>query len=199
LTLGAARGARAWIGLAALLASAALCGWLVPRTALDWQPSLAAEQPWRLLSAAAVHYSGLHLAANLAGTAVVAALGWAASLPPRAVLAWAIAWPLTHLGLLLKPDLLHYGGLSGVLHAGVAVAALGLVAAGRGTRRFVGIAVAFGLVVKLSIENPLGPALQHRAGWDIAIAPFAHLSGSVAGALCAAVVLAGSALSRTHD
>ena len=27
--------------------------------------------------------------------------------------AWFVAWPLTHLGLLLQPSLLHYGGLSG--------------------------------------------------------------------------------------
>ena len=38
----------------------------------------------------------------------------------------SVAWPLTHLSLLARPEVMHYGGLSGVLHAGVAVAALGL-------------------------------------------------------------------------
>ena len=43
-----------------------------------------------------------------------------------AALAWALAWPLTHLALLAEPALLRYGGLSGVLRAGAAVAAVAL-------------------------------------------------------------------------
>ena len=58
-------------------------------------PALAAREPWRLFSAAFVHYSTLHLLANLAGAALVGALGFFARVPRRVVLAWLVAWPLT--------------------------------------------------------------------------------------------------------
>jgi rhomboid family GlyGly-CTERM serine protease len=178
-----ARGIRlnAWALLAALLAVTAGIAWFAPREALDWQPALAAHEPWRVLTAALVHWSALHLGANLLGALVVAAFGWTARLPTAAALAWLAAWPLTQLGLLLRPDLAHYGGLSGVLHAGVAIAALWLAF----ERRWLGVAVLAGLVIKVLLEAPWGPPLRDIAGWDIRIAPLAHATGAVAGAACA--------------
>jgi len=132
-----------------------------------------------------VHWSPLHLGANLLGTALVAALGQVGALPPRAALAWLIAWPLTQLGLLLQPELMHYGGLSGVLHAGVAVAAVTLVLDEQGRRRAIAAALLLGLAVKLLLEAPWGPPLRHPADWDIAVAPLAHSTGAVCGALLA--------------
>lgn len=178
--------ARAWLGLAALLAGAALLGWQAPHTALDWQPALAGSEPWRAFTAVAVHYSGLHLGANLAGTLLVAALGAVAQVPARMVWAWLAAWPLTQLGLLLKPELLHYGGLSGVLHAGVAVASLYLVMCGARSQRIIGAAILAGACIKVLSEAPWGAPLRHGAGWDIAVAPLAHATGFIAGLLCAA-------------
>jgi len=35
----------AWTGVAALLALAALAGWLLPREAIDWQPARAWPEP----------------------------------------------------------------------------------------------------------------------------------------------------------
>ena len=174
-----------WAALAASFATLAAVAWGLPREALDWQPALVASQPWRALSAAFVHWSALHLAANLAGTLVVAAFGLAARVPAAAALAWLAAWPLTHLGLLLRPDLVHYGGLSGVLHAGVAVAACGLLFDADRRRGWLGFAVLAGLAAKLVVEAPWGPALQQAPGWDISLAPFAHATGTVAGLLCA--------------
>ncbi len=190
-------GARAWLALALLLAAGSLLAWALPAGRLEWQPALAAREPWRAFSAAAVHYSALHLGANLAGTALVAALGVQADLPPRSAAAWLVAWPLTQLGLLLRPELAHFGGLSGVLHAGVAVAALHLVVAGRGRRRLVGAALLAGLLVKVLGEDPGGAVLQYRTGWDIPIAPIAHATGLVAGVLCG--LLASLLPNRPHD
>ena len=181
----------AWLALSALLAGASVLAWWAPAWELDWQPALAAAEPWRAWSAAFVHWSGLHLGANLGATAAVAAFGWAAQVPPRAALAWCAAWPLTHVGLLLRPELAHYGGLSGMLHGGVAVVVLWLLVAGRGRRRAVGAMVGAGLLAKLWLEQPWGPALRHAADWDIAVAPLAHATGAVAGLLCAALALAG--------
>lgn len=197
--MSAAPAPRAWLALTLLLALAAGGGWWAPRATLDWQPALAAREPWRAFTAVAVHYSTLHLAANLAGAALVGALGVVARVPLAIVLAWGVAWPLTQLGLLMRPDLLHYGGLSGVLHAGVAAASLWLVARERGRRQLIGAAILAVLLVKILGESPWGPALQTREGWDIAIAPFAHASGALAGLLCARLALLFPSLSRHDD
>lgn len=177
-----------WTSFAALAAAASLGAWFVPAAWLDWQPALAATEPWRAVTAALVHWSPLHLGANLAGAAVVAAFGRAAALPPRATLAWALAWPITQLALLAQPALAHYGGLSGVLHAGVAVAAVHLLAR-PGRARAIGAAVLAGLVAKLLWERPWAGPLAHPAGWDIAVAPLAHAAGAVAGATAGAVAV----------
>jgi rhomboid family GlyGly-CTERM serine protease len=174
-----------WLALCAACAAGALLAWFVPRGALDWQPALAAAQPWRALSAPFVHWSALHLGANLAGTIVVGALGVAAALPARAALAWLAAWPLTQLGLLVAPGLLHYGGLSGVLHAAVAVAGVWLAIERAGRERGIGCALLGGLALKVLLEAPWGPPLRNPPGWDIAIAPLAHATGALAGVACA--------------
>jgi rhomboid family GlyGly-CTERM serine protease len=179
---------RAWLALSATLALGACCAFALGGTAtIDWQPLLAWSEPWRAWTAAWVHYSALHLLANLVGCALVAALGIAARAPRRIALAWLVAWPLTQFGLLLRPDLLHYGGLSGVLHAGVATVAVHLIVAARGARRLIGIGIAVGVASKIGWEAPWGEALRQLPGWDIAVAPFAHISGFVAGAATAAL------------
>lgn len=178
-----------WLALCAAGAALSVAAWFVPAAWIDWQPELAVAEPWRAASAAFVHWSGWHLTANLTGCAVVAALGAAARLPAAAAWAWLAAWPLTHFGLLLRPELAHYGGLSGVLHAGVAVAAIWVVVRGSGRHRVVGAAIAVGLVVKLLLEEPWGASLRNGTGLDIAVAPLAHATGALAGLLCAALAL----------
>jgi rhomboid family GlyGly-CTERM serine protease len=181
-----ADGGRAWCALAGALALGALVGFaLGPAQAIDWQPALAAREPWRAWSAAFVHYSAFHLLANLAGIALVGALGVFARVPWPIAAAWLIGWPLTQLGLLARPDLVHYGGLSGVLHAGVACVGWWLVAHERGQRRAIGALILAGLVLKVASEAPWGAPLRHPPGWDIATAPFAHASGLVAGLVAA--------------
>ena len=166
------------------LAWGAVLMFALPSQLFDWQPGLLA-QAWRWWSAAWVHWSAQHLLANLAGVLVLVALGRAARPPTSAALAWLLAWPLTHLALLLKPELLHFGGLSGVLHAGVAVAAVTLMLRPAGPDRWWGLAIGLGLLAKILLEQPLGPALRQVPGWSIALAPLAHATGAVMGALCA--------------
>ena len=185
-----------WLWLTSVLMGLSVLGWWLPSPLLDWQPDLAAAEPWRAFSAAFVHWSPLHLGANLLAAAVVGAFGAAAQLPRSQAVAWLAAWPLTHVGLLLKPDLAHYGGLSGVLHAGVAIVCLWLLLKGQGARRAVGAAVALGLLIKLGSESPWGPALQRSDEFDIAVAPIAHATGAVAGLLCGGLALIASKWSR---
>jgi len=181
-------GGRAWCALAAVLAVGAALGFGRDPIVLDWQPGLALREPWRAFSAAFVHYSTMHLLANLAGAMLVGALGWFARVPASVAVAWLLAWPLTQVGVLARPELLHYGGLSGVLHAGTACVAVHLILHARGPRRAIGILLLGALVIKVVSEVPWGPALRYPAGWDIATAPFAHASGLVAGVMTALLV-----------
>lgn len=160
--------------------------------ALDWQPALARAEPWRAWTAVFVHYSDLHLAANLAGSLAVAAWGAVARVPGRSVIAWLIAWPLVQWGLAMQPELRHYGGLSGVLHAGVAVVAVHLACSGSCAQRRIAVAVLAVLVGKLLSETPWAGPLSHPPGWDIAVAPAAHVSGVLAGTIVSVLLEGGS-------
>ena len=193
MSAGRLRRSLGWLLLCAVavggaLAVAALGG---DAAALRWQPELALTQPWRCISAGWVHLSRQHLVANLGGSVLVAALGVVAGCGWRATLAWALAWPLTHLGLWLQPTLTSYGGLSGLMHAGVAVACVQVIRAERGQRQWVGAALLVGLLTKLWLEAAWTGPLRQVPGWDIAIAPAAHASGVVAGLLCAGVIGVG--------
>ena len=183
------RATHAWAGVALLLCAAALVGWPIDRETLDWQPALAFTQPWRAITAVAVHYNGIHLAGALAGTVLTGALGVAARVPARIVWAWLVAWPLTQFGLLIKPELLHYGGVSGVVHAGVAAVIVFLLVQKQRAQRLIGAAMLIGILIKVLGETPWGPALRHPEGWGIAVAPIAHATGAAAGACCALIAL----------
>ena len=186
----------AWWSVAACLALGALAARWFADQKLDWQPGLAAAQPWRWWTGAWVHWSWGHLAANLAGTALIAALGARARADRADAWAWFAAWPITQLGLLMQTALQHYGGLSGVLHAGVVIAAIGLLQRESGSRRAVGALIVAGVVLKVALEQPWQGALRHTPGWSIAIAPAAHLSGAIAGLLCG--LAAAAWRSRRH-
>ncbi|HET9646446.1 MAG TPA: rhombosortase [Burkholderiaceae bacterium] len=181
-------GSRAWVALACAMAVGAILCWPLPPEWLQrlrWDPVYAWTQPWRWWTAAFVHLSPRHLVGNLAGAFVVGALGHAARVPLRCTLAWLCAWPLTHIALRLQPDLLFYGGLSGVLHAGAAIVACRLALEDPRRERLIGLAVLAGLAVKIAIEGPVGSAVRKMPDWDIPIVPLAHAAGFVAGVLCA--------------
>lgn len=134
----------AWILLAALLGVGAVVVTSISAeggaalataplaNALDWQAALGLREPWRLWTSAWVHWSVAHLLVNAVGAIVVAFVGWRARLPAAAALAWFLAWPATQLAMAALDDyrlaatMPHYGGLSGVLHAGVVVLGLSL-------------------------------------------------------------------------
>lgn len=184
------RPGKAWLAMALLLAAVSLPAWWVPASWLAWQPGRWMDQPWRAWTAVFVHWSPLHLGANAIGCLLVAALGAVAAVPPRAVLAWLLAWPLLHLGLLADPGLLHYGGLSGLLHAGVAVVGCWLTVHARGRRRGLGLALLAGLTLKLGLEGGGAQTLVQQPGWDVPLAPLAHTTGALAGAGVALVLVA---------
>lgn len=189
---GAAAAARPWAWLWWALAAAALgvalassSWWPGAATALDWQRQRVWSQPWRMWTAALVHLDTLHLWANVLGCAVLAFVGRAARVSVRAVCACFLAWPVTHLALLASADLQRYAGLSGVLHAGVAVLAVELVATRRGRDRGIGLALAVGLALKLVLERAWAAPVSTDGAWSFPVATVAHLAGALAGGACA--------------
>ena len=125
----------AWVLLSALLCAGAVVVTAMPAAdanALDWQSALGLAEPWRLWTCAWVHWSVAHLLVNVLGGVVVAFVGWRARLPLASTVAWFVAWPLTQAmvaalgGERLVTAMPTYGGLSGVLHAGVVVLGLSL-------------------------------------------------------------------------
>ena len=107
----------------------------------------------------------MHLLANLLATALVAAYGWAARVPVEVALAWLVAWPFTHVALWAKPELLHYGGLSGVLHAGVAAVTVWLVLRGQGAHRTIGWMMLVGQASSCWSKSPGAPRCTLPPNW----------------------------------
>ena len=178
-----------WCAVAIVLGVCSLASWWLvhlglSRTNLDWQPTLWLSQPWRLYTAAWVHYSPMHLGGNLLALALVAWLGVAARMRWPATLAWLLSMLLCHLALLALPEVLHYGGLSGISHAGVAVVVSWLLLHGQPTQQRIAALLGLGLIAKIWTESPWGEGLRVVAGWDIAVVPWAHASGVVAGVIC---------------
>lgn len=180
---------QSWVALALALGLGALALHGAAQGDFTLQRERATAEPWRLLSAALWHWNALHLLGNMLGLGVLALLGWRAGLGDRDTLAWLLAWPLTQALLCLHPQLPPYAGLSGVLHAGVAVAGCALCAR-TGRERLVGAALMLGLLVKLGLEAPWGPLLRPQDWWGGATLPLAHAAGAAAGALCRLAVAA---------
>ncbi len=182
------RGASAWLVVTVVFIITSLIAWPLHHQAIDWQPTFAFTQAWRAFTAAFVHYSPMHLGANLIGAVLVGVFGWAAQAPQRMAVGWLAAWPLTQFGLLVQPELLHYGGLSGVLHAGVIIVCVHLIFQGTRTQTRVGWATLMVVFAKVLLEAPWRGPLSHPAEWDIAVAPMAHASGVLAG-LCLGLLM----------
>lgn len=181
--------ARAWVVCCLAWAVLSLCFQALPGHAWEWRLELAWREPWRWWSAAWVHFGAAHLAMNLAGCLVVAALGRAAQLGGLWVVAWLLVWPLSHVGLVLHEAGMAYRGLSGVLHGGVAVASVAMMSQqDRRVRRW-GMAVSVGLALKVLWELPWRAELAMGPGGGFVVAAWAHASGALAGWVVASGVL----------
>lgn len=176
-------GALAWLLLVMVMLVPAWLTGTGARPVIDWRPAVAMSEPWRWWSAAWVHLTAAHLLVNALGAAAVALAGVVAHLPWRAAAAWALAWPATHLLLLLRPSIASYSGLSGVLHAGVAVVAVWVARSAHARSRPIGWALLLGLIAKVLFEAPWREALPYSESLGIATVPFAHAAGVLAGTL----------------
>lgn len=183
-----------WPALCLLLAAGSLLAWWGGNPIeWEWWPDFA-DDAMTWWTAALVHRSAAHGLANLLALGAVAVLGLALQVP-RAM-AWALfaAWPLSTLALLLFPQIQRYAGLSGVLHAAVAVLVVHC-ALRRGQQPWAGLLGA-GLAAKLLAEGAWNRPLVFQPEWGFAVATGAHLAGALAGLLCALVAYGSSRIWR---
>lgn len=184
----------AWWLLIGLLGLPALCLPLVDLHApwATWPPLTANlalhpdqglhQPPWVWWSCAWLHGSAAHLWRNLAALLMLGALGQVLRPSWPDVVRLAIAWPLTHLGMLAQSNLPTYVGLSGVLHALAALLLMGqLFRQHPVVPRALSVVGLLGLVTKVLLENPWQMTLVADPRSAINVAPWVHFCGAVAG------------------
>lgn len=166
----------------AVLLPAWLQGWTAAPQEAAWalQPAQgwAAMPWWAAITPAWVHASAAHLLGNLAAAGLIGVLGLILRADPADAMAWLLAWPLVHLGLMLDPRLDWYVGASGVLHAGVAILA---VTAWRTLGRTASLVFMAALLIKVCLDVSAGFPLVEHSRLGIRIAPLSHLLGIVCG------------------
>lgn len=186
------KGSRAWLLLCALHGVASMLLWWAHAPAvqaLTWYAELWPAQPWTLWTSAWVHLNTPHLIGNQLALGALTAAGWVLRPPLAATLAWALSWPLLQLSLLWWPQVTHAVGLSGLLHAGVAVLGLHLLLGGASPMaRPWGALLIAGIAVKLLMERGWQHPLQHDLGTELPVVQAAHLSGALWGAVLAALL-----------
>jgi rhomboid family GlyGly-CTERM serine protease len=179
----------AWLSVCGLLGSGSLLALFFPGDGLAWSRTHAGSQVWRLVSAAWPHLSLAHLLLNLAALAAVAALGMLLRVRKAQAVAWLVCWPLTHAALWLQPEISRYAGMSGALHAGVAICAVAACREPDRLAKAVGGMLLAGLALKVLIEAPWSRPLQESAALGITMVPLAHAAGAALGLLAGVVAL----------
>jgi hypothetical protein len=183
-------GTRAWLLLCVLHGVASMLLWWADPSAVDaltWRASQWPSQAWTLWTSAWVHLNTPHLVGNQLALGALTAMGWVLRPPLSAVLAWAVSWPLLQAGLVLWPLVGYAVGLSGVLHAGVAVLGLHLLmgAAPRGARPW-GATLLGGLLLKVMLERGWYHPVLRDTEADMPVVQAAHLTGVVCGVVLGA-------------
>ena len=176
---------KTWPALCAALAVASLAVWAGGPTAaaaLQWQAGTWMHQPWTLFTSALVHLSGAHLLANLLALGALAVLGGSLGAGRSACIALLGAWPLGTLALLAWPGVTRYSGLSGLVHAAVAV--LWAHAAIRGKAYPLSFVLFAALLFKLLSEHAWTTPVAFDPDWGFNVVYAAHLGGTLAGAGC---------------
>lgn len=156
-----------------------------------WHHEHWAATPWTLWTAAFVHLSPAHALVNLIAMACLLALSRIWGLGLATLGACLAAWPLSIAALAVWPGVGTYVGLSGPLHGAAVVLVLHRLHAVRPRLRPEGIgalALALGLLAKLAWEAAWRQPVVWSADWGFPVVYAAHLSGAVAGALCAFVI-----------
>lgn len=172
-----------WLLLCALHGVASMLLWWLPADTLamlTWQADDGLSRAWTLWSSAWVHLNTPHLIGNQLALGALTAFAWMVRPPLTSALAWLLAWPLMQASLPLWPQIGYAVGLSGVLHAGVAVLTVQLLRqriAMPQARRW-GLLLGLGLLVKLGLERGWDHPVVWDTANDMAVVRGANLAGA---------------------
>jgi hypothetical protein len=177
-----------WLSLCLLHAVASMLVWWAGAPvaqALTWRADTWVQHPWTLWTTPWVHIHTPHLIGNQLAVGALAAMAWLIRPNVVASLAWLLAWPVVALALPWWPHIGYAVGLSGLIHAAVAVVAVQLLwghtpRVPRG-RRWGGL-LAAGLCAKLALEQGWHWPVVWSNSANMSVVQAAHLSGAVAGA-----------------
>lgn len=161
--------------------------WAVAR--LVWRAETWWAQPWTLWSSAWVHLNTPQLILNQFALGALTACAWVLRPPLSATVAWLAAWPLAQASLPLWPHIGYAAGLSGVLHAGVAVLAVVLLArciVVPKARRW-GALLLTALLVKLWMEQAWSHPVAWDSGSEVSVVQALHLTSALWGLLLGAL------------
>ncbi|HTT10121.1 MAG TPA: rhombosortase [Burkholderiaceae bacterium] len=158
-------------------------------TTLEYRRAALAAEPWRVLTAHAVHINWPHALVNAAAWLIVARLFAQELAPSRQLVAGLAAGLVISAGLaLLYPQIDWYRGFSGVLHGlffSGATAWLLQVLAMREMRGLRAVwlpgAIVLGGWFKVLLEQPAAGATPYVAWLGATTVPQAHLLGAVCG------------------
>ena len=157
----------------------------LPVHPLAWEAALWMRHPWTLWTAAWVHTSMGNLGGNLLAIALIAVAGAALGARRPSAMALLAAWPLSTLALLAWPQVTHYSGLGGPIHAAAAV--LGMHAASRPALKPYSPLLFCALGLKLAVERAWTQPVAFDPSWGFNVVYAAHLTGTLAGAACGAL------------
>ena len=188
---------RSWFAVCALLAGgSALVAWRtgvapsvpeLPAHPLAWDAVGWLRHPWTLWTSAWVHTSLGNLGGNLLTIGGLAVAGAALGARRPAAVALLVAWPLSTLALLIWPEVTHYSGLGGPIHAAAAV--LGMNVAARPALKPFSPLLFAALGLKLLAERAWTQPVAFDPSWGFNVVYAAHLTGTLAGAACGALAL----------
>lgn len=184
---------RLWLSLCLLHAVASMLVWWAGEPLVQllmWRSDNWMQRPWTLWSTAWVHINTPHLIGNQLAVGALAVMTWLLRPAGLVAGAWLFAWPVSVLVLPWWPHIGYYAGLSGLIHAGVAVMAVHLLSGNAGVpmaRRW-GLLLFVGLTAKLVLEHPWNRPVIWDDGLGISIVTGAHLSGALVGAISAMVM-----------
>lgn len=119
-----------WLLLCALHGVASMLLWWAGAGTVDlfiWRADGWTRQPWTLWTSAWVHLNTPQLIINQMALGALTAFAWVIRPHWTSTVAWLLVWPLAQGCLVLWPQIGYAVGLSGVLHAGVAVLAMQLL------------------------------------------------------------------------
>ena len=188
---------RAWLAVCAVLGGGSvLTAWLTgvappvpewPAHPLAWETARWTQHPWTLWTSAWVHTSAGNLAGNLLAIIGLAVAGAALGAQRPAAIALLVAWPVSTLALLIWPEVTHYAGLGGPIHAAAAV--LGVHMAARPALKPFSPLLFAALALKLLAERAWTQPVAFDPSWGFNVVYAAHLTGALAGAVCGALAV----------